>query len=742
MYIAPSTQLEMRTTPVMPQQPLRPVSKTSAFRINVLKSLKLHKVTAITVATVVLGLGLAVLLRTGVSYFTASVVYVSPTFPATLRSDREQEYPYDSYVQEQVHAITRYEVIADALHQLKSGTWQKPDEPEQMAIERLQKSLDVGRLGNTYQVAIGMFGDHPEKIAEVVNAVTQSYLAKSKAEEFYGRDERLATLRDTREQLQKELDDKLQQQAEITRLLGMASVGGGNSGNPFDTELMKMRGDLTQAHEQRIQAEAQLSSLKYGDSSAPNSALNASADEVIASDPQLMALKSSLAQKRSALLEQLAGLTPNHPLRKETESQLAQIDQALQDMQTELRRKAAARLEQKLRAEVNRTETIESKLQSDLQKETSEATTAAPRLQKAEELRADIDRLQARYTEVDNRISNLELESTSPGSIHLFSPALTPIKPVPSKRRLLIPVLLPLALIMGVAAAVLYDLLDPHLYTGSDVEAVLGFAPLGMLMDDGDVTQRTFDEGVLRLAAGIDHATRIAGVRTFVFTGVASGAGTTSVIENLGSTLARLGRKTLTIDASGNTAPVAYVTIGMNGVNGMNDAAPEVEFPDVKTSRTTPEVSLTATVLTESLPTSLALSGFVAKAFQDLTKEYDIILVDAAPLLISAETEYLARCADVTVMIAEAGKTSKRKLTRAARLLERLDVSGTAAVINKVRLARVEETIKHDLKEFESRVNEMNLRWRPHHSTVVASNPFARAVEEPAREEVVSFHAE
>ena len=736
MYITPSHQLEGRVTPVMPQQPLRPTSKTSAFRINVIKSLQLHTVTAITVAMVVLGLGLAVLLRTGVSYFTASVVYVSPTFPATLRSDREQEYPYDSYVQEQVHAITRYEVIADALHQLKPGIWQKPDEPEQTAVERLQKSLEVGRLGMTYQVAIGMYGVHPDTLAEIVNAVTQSYLAKSKAEEFYGRDERLATLRDTREQIQKELDQRLQEQAEITRQLGMASVGVA-AGNPFDTQLMKMRSDLTTAHEQRIQAEAQLTGLQYGDPSAPNSALNASADEVIASDPGLMALKNSLAQKRSALLEQLAGLTPNHPLRKETENQLAQIDKALQDMQSELRRKAAARLEQKLRSEISRTATVESKLQNDLQNETSAATTAAPKLQKAEELKADIDRLQARYTEVDNRISNLELESTSPGSIHLFSPAHTPISPVPSKRRLLIPVLLPLALIMGVAAAVLFDLLDPHLYTGSDVEAVLGFAPLGMLMDDGDVTQRTFDEGVLRLAAGIDHATRIAGVRTFVFTGVASGAGTTSVIENLGSTLARLGRKTLTIDASGNTAPVAYVTIGMNGT-----APAAVEFSETKASRTSSEMSLqTSAVLTESLTSSMApLSGFVAKAFQDLTKEYDIILVDAAPLLISAETEYLARCADVTVMIAEAGKTSKRKLTRAARLLERLDVSGTAAVINKVRLARVEETVKHDLKEFEARVNEMNLRWRPHHTnTVISSNPFARPAEEPAPEEVVSF---
>ncbi len=64
---------------------------------------------------------------------------------------------------------------------------------------------------------------------------------------------------------------------------------------------------------------------------------------------------------------------------------------------------------------------------------------------------------------------------------------------------------------------------------------------------------QVFDEGTLRLAGGIDHAARTAGVRTIVLTSVNAGAGTTSIVENLGSTLAKLGRKTLTIDSSGAT---------------------------------------------------------------------------------------------------------------------------------------------------------------------------------------------
>ena len=199
-------------------------------------------------------------------------------------------------------------------------------------------------------------------------------------------------MRETRDQIQKDLDTKLQEQADITRTLGMATVGASTS-NPFDSELDRMRAELNAAEPQKILAEAQLASLQSGDSSAPNSALNATADEIIATDPGLSALKSNLAQKRATLLEQLAGLTANHPLRKQTEAQLAEIDQALVDMQNNLRQKAAIRLEQKARADVNRASTVESKLLNDMQKESSAAASASPRLQRASELTADIERL-------------------------------------------------------------------------------------------------------------------------------------------------------------------------------------------------------------------------------------------------------------------------------------------------------------------------------------------------------------
>jgi succinoglycan biosynthesis transport protein ExoP len=716
MYITPR-QVEPQQHTSLPPTPRPSTAGGGAgFRINVLRSLKVHAITASLVAIVTCGLGLAVLLRHKPTYFATAIIYVSPNFPKTLTDDREQQYQYETYIQQEIHSVTRYDVMVDAIKRLPPGTWRFPGEPEQIAVARLQGSLDIARIGATYEVGITLMGSRPTNLPDIVNAVANTYVEKAKEEEFFGRDQRLDTLRQERARIQSDLDSLLQEQAQIARSLGVAIVNG-QGANPFDNQLDKMRGDLATAHAQRIQAEAQLSAIENGDPSAPNSALSAAADEIIAGDPQLNALKTSLGQKRSELLGTLAGLTPNNPLRKQTEEQLAETEAALQKMQSTLRAKAAARLEEKLHAEVNRAATVESRLLHDLQQQTTAATSATPKFQRSEEIKADVERLQARYNLIDERIGNLELESNSPGSVHIFQPALPPLGPAPNKAHKYLPMLFPISILMGVLAAILFDLLDPHLYTGGDVETVMGFAPVGVLFDDREVTQMVYDECALRMAAGIDHAAHATGVRTFVVTAVTTGAGTTSIVGQLGSTLAKLGRKTLTIDASGNSNPVAYATVNLA------DPDREPDFPGERTG-----TELQSTVVTQPLSSKVTplATSFMAKAFQELTNEYDIVLIDAAPILASAESEYLARFADVTILVGESARTTKGELKRAARLLERLNAGGVAVIINKMGLLRAETSLKRDIDEFEARINKMNLRWQPryHHADATPFAPF------------------
>ncbi len=126
------------------------------------------------------------------------------------------------------------------------------------------------------------------------------------------------------------------------------------------------------------------------------------------------------------------------------------------------------------------------------------------------------------------------------------------------------------------------------------------------------------------------------------------------------------------------------------------------------------------------------------QAFKDLTKEYDLVLIDATPLPISAETEYLARFADVTILVTESGKTRKAQLKRASRLLERLNVRGIATIVNKIGLLRASRAVKRDLEEFEAHVNRMNLRWRQAPNQAPPTPDFDNA-EQPAAKENASY---
>jgi polysaccharide biosynthesis transport protein len=717
---------EQPTFPTAPTFPLRAPLGSSNKRITlwarVTRSVRFHWLTIVLVSVTLLALGALGLARYKPTYSTASLIYVSPTFPKTLKNeDPETAYPYDSYMGQQVHSITRYDALVDAIRSLPAGVWQRPGESEPAAVARLQQALTVARVETSYQISISMTAQNPEHLAQIVNAVAQSYLNRAKQDEFYGRDERLATLRAARADLEKNLDQTLQEQAEITRKLGVAALGMSDASNPFDDQLTRVRADLATAHQQRIEAEAKLRSLTYSDPSDPGVALDAEADAAIAADPQLAAVKTALGQQRSALMAQAAGLTENNPLRKQSEADIAQIDTGLRKVEENLRRKAATQLDDRTHSNLLRAELVEAQLQHELQQNLGAANSAAPRFQRADELKAEVDRLQAQYTQVDDRIEELELESNSPGVAHLYSAAMTPLSPELNRLKLFAPAIIPLILLIGLWAAIVMDYLDPHVYTKEDVESLLGFSTIGSLFADKEVTQSVFDEGVLRMAAAIDHATRVAGTRTFVLTATDENGKTDTIMENLAHALAGIGRKVITIDASGNDSPVAYASVkpGDGSV-----AAPNLSGLPAQQSMMRPNPQ-TSAVAASSLPTRVAtLPSFVSDAFQKLTNDYEIALINTAPLLCSAETEYLARCADVTILVATASKTKRNRILRAARVLERIDVPGVAAIISEVSLRRVDSSAKNDVREFEARIDATSLHRKPKFTPFVVAGAY------------------
>jgi polysaccharide biosynthesis transport protein len=692
-----------------PSVPLRRTasdSERSRSTVNVLDSLRRHWWVAALMFLVVMSCGAYLLWKKARPvYESQSVVYVSPKFPKMLANDSELELPYDSFVQDQIQTVTRYDIIEDAIAKLPYSARHRSGVALPYEIQTLQKELEVKRIGSTYEMSIRLSGPSADGLADIVNTVTDTYIEKTKSEEFYGLDSRLTTLRQEKDRLQKEMDARLAEQAKLMQQLGVATISSvEGTTNPYDSTLQKLRDSLSTARMQRQAAEAQLAAVLKGNSSGGLAVQDSAADEAIASDSGLSGMRSTLNNRRAALMEEMNGLRPDHPIYKKDKEELASIDGVMNDM----RRKAGESLEGRLRQDVARTRSLELQLTQELGEKTHTAAAVAPKFQRATGLGPEIDSLQKAYDAINNRIRDLELESNSPGSIHVSSKALTPLGPAKSKLQIYLLALLLLSLGGAIATPVVIDLLDGRIHTSHDVEKILGFHPLGVLLDYREFRKEIAGEYLFRLAAGIDYAVRNSGTRTFLFTSTAHGCGTSMIVRELSEMLRSLDLRTRTIVAS--------------ALEGMEAAPDDVAWRSrllLQRRNKTDDIQQTGLSPVEvawyNKEYRKAHDGPslnpVEQALHHAGENYDVALIDASPLPISARTEYLARVSDATVLVVKSGVTTKAELDRAAQLLERLEVRGVAVVLNKVGLGRADRDLKRELLMYKQAFP--SLRSRP-----------------------------
>jgi len=680
-----------------PFPPRRAGSSSEGQRphINVVGSLKRHWLVSISVFLVLLGCGGFILWKKDKPLYAAqSTVYVSPKFPKILANDSEVELPYDSYFPDQIQKVTRHDIIEEAITKLPYSVRKRSGPALPYEIQVLQEKLDAKRIGYTYEMSIELTGPSPDGLAEIVNTVTDTYVEKAKNEEFYGLDARLSTLHQEQDRLQKQMDDRLAEQSQLMQQLGVATISSKEGAtNPYDSTSQTVRGQLAVARMEREAAEAKYATVLKGDGSAGSTALEAAADEAIASDSGLSVTRSNLNSRRSSLVEEMNGLRPDHPIYQKDKEEIASIDAQMND----LRRKAADHLQDKLRQDVTRTRIIELQLAQELGQNTHTATAAAPKFQRATELGPEIESLQKAYDAIDDRIRELELESKSPGSIHVSTVALTPLGPEPSKLKTFLLALVLISLICATSTPVGIDLLDSRIYTPRDVETVVGFHPLGILLDDDQFSQEISGEYYLRLAAGIDNAVRNSGARTFLITSPAHGSGTSTIVGKLSEKLRSLDLKTLTIVASA----VGDSEIPRDGVDSRSELLPQRRLKNEE-MQTTAIAPLTVHEYAGfgRGPRAHAPNPAV-RTLHHAREQYDVVLIDADPLPISATTEYLARITDATVLVVKASTTTKQELDRAARLLDRLEVAGVAVILNKISRERADRDLKSEFHRFD-----------------------------------------
>jgi polysaccharide biosynthesis transport protein len=665
-------------------------------KLNPIASVRRHWAVSLIVFVVILGAGLFILWKEARPVYTAqSVVYISPKFPTVLNDNKEVDVPYDSYFQEQIQSITRYDILHDAIASLSYSARHRSGPVLPSEIERLLKDLSVKRVGTSYEMSVGLSGPAPQGLAEKVNALTNTYIERARNPQFYGVGDRLKTLNQEKQRLQTAIDKSLAEKAHLMEQLGVATtttqVG---TTNPYDATSTAVRAELATARMQRETAEAELEALLRKDTPGNSNAMDVAGKEAIAADPGLTAMWSTLSSRRAALLQEMTGLRPDHPVYQKDKDNLASTDTIMND----LKQQAVQEVQNKLRQDVARARMVELKLTKELEEKTNSATTAAPKYLRATELGPEIDSLQKSLEAIDNRIRDLDLESSSPGSIHVSTKALTPASPERSKLPIFALAVLMISLIIATAVPVGMDSLDRRIYTPSDVEQVVGFHPIGVLVDEDRLPGEVAGEYYFRLAAGIDHAVRSSGARIFLFTSAAHGAGTSTVVRKLSEQLRLLNlrTRTMTTAASGE----------LDLLSSDNSPLPHNKWnrPDDVLQGTPAPIAYNHP--RHQLERDVPPPNWVEQTLNRAAMEYDVVLIDAQPMPVSAQTEYLARLADATVLVVKSRGTTRQDLECTARVLERLEVAGVAVILNKIAVDRADGALKNALRSYEKSFTE------------------------------------
>jgi polysaccharide biosynthesis transport protein len=657
------------------------------FRLHLRRALQLHRRLAMGIALAGLVLALAYVALTWPVYTAQSRIYIQPVQSKLMTQDNDQggsinPAAYDSFVQQQVQSASNPEVLVNALHKLGPGAWQKSDESEQAAADRLGRSIEVVRAGTSYEVTITARARDPQLSAQIANAVASSIVERASGEGNAGDAERITVLRAERDRIQSELNSDYAEQDALNKQLGMAAVGTA-APDLIDNDIGKIREELIKAQTEHDQAEARFTAMKAGQGSS-SAAIDAESDDMVAADPGLTSMKTSLNQRRAVLITQMANMTPNNPAYKQNAAELAKINSTLDSMMKELRASAALRIQQKLRTDLERTAGVETQLNGQLRQLAETAASATPKLQRVNDLATDIVRLRARFSSVDEQLHNLMLEDSAPGAVHLSVTAVAPLHPTISG---ILKKALPLALgglVLGLLAASIANQLDSKIYIAADIERVLGYAPMAVLPDFDEVSDEVAAEHLLRLSAAIEHARKQGTLRSCIFTGTGSGTGVTTVVTRVRDILEAMGRPTVLLDASGTPPPAPRAS---GAATGMESASGQPA--------------------TQTGSRSTALLQRVA-AETEMQRE-SLVLTDTAPLAISAETEYLARFVDCAIVVVESGVTTRAQLLGSLNTLQRLEVAAVGVVLNRVGLAKADPEFRNSVREIEKHLQAQSL---------------------------------
>lgn len=283
-------------------------------------------------------------------------------------------------------------------------------------------------------------------------------------------------------------------------------------------------------------------------------------------------------------------------------------------------------------------------------------------------------------------------DGPSPVQISTVRTASAPTEPSAPNGRLNVALGLLLGLALGFGLAVLREVLDTRVRTADDVRALTDASVMTTIAHDDDAVQHPLivhtnphsarAEAFRRLRTNLQFLDVADRLETIVVTSSLPGEGKSTVAINLAITLADAGSRVALVDADLRRPSVAEY-MGLEGGVGLTTVLiGQATIDDVIQPWGSGAVHVLPAGQVPPNPSEMIGSRAMAWVLGELTKTYDVVIIDTPPLLPVTDAAILARIAGGALLVSGANRLHRNELSEALGSLEAVGARVLGVVVN------------------------------------------------------------
>jgi len=555
-------------------------------------------------------------------------------------------------------------------------------------IDRVLGGLTAKSRGRSTAIEISYVDPDPARAAQIANALADAYV-----------EDQLNAKYDASQKATQWLSDRIQTLADQVRNADVAvqqykaenNLTDTNGSSVADQQLSALNGQLIVARSDLAEQEA-----KYSQVSALQKAGRSEDVSQVVSSPLIAALRAQENDllKREADFSSRYG--PRHPrmldLASEKRNLLSKIDEEVKRVIETVSNDVAV-----ARARV-------TSLEASLQQATGRSTGDNRARIKLRALEANATSSHALHDAFVARFKESEGQQgiQMPDS-RIISHAILPTTPSAPNKKLALELAFAGGIFLGFLLALLVERLDSGFRTASQVEKTLGLPVLGTIPEISwgrkspeAATDRVIDKPMSSFAEairGLQMSLFLSNVdkppKVILLTSAVPGEGKTTVAVSIARLAARNGKKAVVIDcdlrrpATGKALGVTKFDFGMVEVLTGEKSLEQCLQKDPRSS-----LQVLPVKLKSGNPPDLLGSQAMEKLVAALRANYDLVILDSAPLLPVHDTRILARLVDATVFVVRWEKTPRDAARNAARILADIHAPLAGVILTRANTKR------------------------------------------------------